>query len=251
MQLDEEWKESFSIYMAQQITRTPVFRDLTIANYRAMGEEFLRLGFSEVDRAKAMMKTYGEGVIDEADGVTAESMVEAVTGGHIQVGVEEGPFLQHMVQQVEFLAKWIATFEWEIIRAPADTGFILCDFPFVVVPAQARPEDVGFMYPGTVKYFPLTRGLCLRMGERDYKFSYSGASKEDVRIINQNIAMNSERFIMGPSQGQLEHVIARSGTATTDPAPRTVVEAVQSDADSALYRFNFWPRRSYFYRKIG
>jgi len=85
------------------------------------------------------------------------------------------------------------------------------------------------------------------MGDQGYGFSYVNASKEGARIINQNVAVNSERFIMGPSREQLEHVIARSNTEATDPAPRTVVEAIQSGRDSALYRFNFWPRRSYFY----
>ncbi len=155
------------------------------------------------------------------------------------------------VGQVEFLAGWINAFEWQIMRAPTGTGFILCDYPFVVVPPRERPEEIGFMFPGTVKYFPLTRRLCLRMGEQDYGFSYANVSKEAVRVINQNIAMNSERFIMGPSREQLEHVIARSGTAATDPEPRTVVEAVRRDNDSALYRFNMWPRRSYFYPKTG
>jgi hypothetical protein len=135
------------------------------------------------------------------------------------------------------------------MKAPMDTGFILCDYPFVVVPPQADSEAIGLGFLGTVKYFPLTRALCLRMGDQGYGFSYVNTSKEGVRLINQNVAVNSERFIMGPSREQLEDVIARSKTAATDPVPRTVVEAVESDRDSVLYRLNFWPRRRYFYPK--
>jgi hypothetical protein len=98
-------------------------------------------------------------------------------------------------------------------------------------------------------YVPLTRTLCLRMGERDYGFSYRNASKEEVRVINQNIAVNSERFVMGPSRTQLEHVVARSGTIAPDPAPRTAVDVVQRYRDSGLIRFTFWPQRGYFYPK--
>lgn len=248
-ELDQEWRESFAIFMAQQITRTPVFRDLTIRNYRAMGEEFLRIGFTEVERARQFLERYRDQTGDPADGVTAESMVEAVVGGHLKVTVDEGPFLRHMLTQIEFLARWIASFDWEIVRSPKDTGFILCDYPFVVVPAQAHPEAIGLGFREAVKYFPLTKTLCLRMGDQGYGCSYLKTSKEAVRIINQNVAVNSERFIMGPSREQLEHVIARSNTTTTDSVPRTVVEAIQSDRDSALYQFNFWPRRRYFYPK--
>src|SRR5690349_23283878 len=56
--LDQAWQESFSIYIAQQITRTPVFRDLTIASYRAMHEEYLRIGFSNVERARLLLENY-------------------------------------------------------------------------------------------------------------------------------------------------------------------------------------------------
>lgn len=213
LSLDDEWKESFSVFMAQQITRTPAFRDMTKRNYKVMGEEYLRLGFTDVERARQLLEDYRAQTGDTSgDHVTAESMVEAVVGGHIQVSVGEGPFLRNMVQQIEFLARWINAFEWQILKAAKDTGFIICDYPFVVVPAQGHSGDVGLCLPGTVKYFPLTRASCLRMGDPDYGFSYQNITNQEVRRINQNIAVNSERFIMGPSRTQLENIVARSGT---------------------------------------
>jgi Protein of unknown function (DUF4238) len=216
-----------------------------------MGDEYLRINFTDVDRARQLLENYRAQTGDTSPGVTAESMVEAVAGGHIRATVEEVPFLRHMVRQVEFFARWIEAFEWEIVRAIGHTGFIICDYPFVVVPPRQNPEAIGLGYQGTVKYFPLTRGLCLRMGELDHGFSYRNASKEEVRIINQNIAVNSERFIMGASREQLERVVSRSGTVAIDPAPRTAVDVVHRDCDSGLIRFNFWPRRRYFYPKAG
>jgi hypothetical protein len=183
------------------------------------------------------------------DDVTAESMVEAVVGGHLRVNVTERPFLQHMLQQAISLAEWIGSFEWTVLQAPAATGFIVCDCPFVLVPPYEHPEAIGLGFPGTVKYFPITRALCLRMGELGDRCSYGRLGKEDVRIVNQNIAVNSERFIMGPDLTQLEYLISRSKTQVPDPASRTAVEPVQRDRDGVLYRFNFWPRREYFYPK--
>ena len=150
--LDKEWMESFSIYIALQITRTPAFRASTSQSYRAMGEEYLRLGFSNVDRARQMMRTYGAGGGEGHEAVTAESLVESVIGGHLRVDVTEAPFLQHMLQQLEFLARWIGAFDWKVLVAPRDTGFIFCDNPFVVVPPHDHPDLVGFGFPGTVKY---------------------------------------------------------------------------------------------------
>lgn len=245
VRLSREWVESFSIFIAQLITRSPVFRDLTKRNAQRMGEEILRLGFTDVARARQMMEGYGG-----AEDVTPEGLVEAVTRGHIQVAATEIAFLTMMVRQVEFLARLIGSFGWLVISAPAGAGFILCDYPFVAVPPQADPNTVGLGIPGTVKYFPLTRRLCLRMGEPDYEFSYVNTTREYVRVINQNIAVNSERFIMGPIREQLEHVIGRSKTIAPAAAPRVVVDAVEVDEKSALYRFSFWPNgRTFFYPK--
>jgi hypothetical protein len=243
-----EWIEAFSIFMAFQITRNPVFRSLMVRNYQAYGEEYLRIFFSDVERAKRQFESYqlatGEQISNE---VTPESMVEAVVGGDLRVNVTERAFLQHMMQQAVFLAEWIASFEWTVLEAPSASGFILCDCPFVVVPPRGSPESIGLGFPGTTKYFPITKALCLRMGEPDFGFSYERLSREEVRLVNQNIAVNSERFIMGPNRTQLEHVISRSKTEIPDPLSRNMIEPVQRDRDGALYRFNFWPRRTYFY----
>jgi hypothetical protein len=250
--LDLEWEESFSLFMAQQITRTPAFRDSTTRNYRLLREEYLRIGFTDVDRAGQLLARYREETSDPvARCVTAESLVRAVVGGRIKVSVDEGPFLSNMVRQIEFLAKWIISFEWQVLKAPEEeTGFILCDYPFVIVPPREHPEDFGLAFPGTIKYFPLTRTLCLRMGDLGYGRSYRNVGKEDVRRINQNIAVNSERYIMGPNRTQMEYVVSRSGTIAADSEPRTIAEVVRSDRDGGTIGFTFWPRRRYFYPKI-
>ena len=212
LELDDEWKESFSIFIAQQITRTPAFRTMMLQNYKTMGEEYLRIGFSDVGSAQRLLHNYRTQTGDtSAPSATAESLVKAVVGGHLSVNVSEAPFLDHMMRHLTFLAKWLKAFDWTILIAPEESGFIICDYPFVLVPSRERPADVGFELPGIVKYFPLTRSMCLRMDERGYGFSYRNIGKEEVRIINQNVAVNSERFIMGPNMLKLEHIIARSG----------------------------------------
>jgi hypothetical protein len=216
-----------------------------------MRKEYLRIGFSDVERAGQLLARYQEETDDPAaQRLTAEFLVEAVAGGHINVTVDEGPFLRHMVGQIEFLAKWIVSFEWQIVQAAGEeTGFILCDYPFVLVPARERPDNIGFGFSGTLKFFPLNRTLCLRMGEPGYGFSYRKAGKEEVRVINQNIAVNSERFIMGPNRTQLEYIISRSSTESKALAPRTTAEIVRSNRDGGAIGFTFWPSRSYFYPK--
>jgi hypothetical protein len=233
--------------MGLLLTRSPAFRTKTTEEFRAMAEESMRLEGADVERAQLGLESERKRTGKAFQGVTAESIVEAVRGGHLQVSVSEGPFLRHMFKQVEFLSRWIASFEWEILSAASGTGFIISDYPFALVPPRNQPHLVGFGFPGTVKHFPLTRRLCLRMGEQGSRVSYHLATREEVRIINQNTAVNSERFIMGPSRPQLEHIIARSGTLSLDPVRRTSVDVVTRDSESSLLSMTFWPRRRYFY----
>jgi hypothetical protein len=245
--LSQPWVESFSIFMGLLLTRSPAFRTKTTEESRAMAEEFMRLEGADVERAQRGLESERKRTGKPFEGVTAESIVEAVRGGHLRVSVNEGPFLKQMFKQVEFLSRWIASFEWQILSAANGTGFIISDYPFVLVPPRKQPHLTGFGFPGTVKHFPLTRRLCLRMGEQGSRASCHSATREEVRIINQNTAVNSERFIMGPSRPQLEHIIARSGTHSLDPVPRNSVEVVTRDSESSLLSMTFWPRRTYFY----
>jgi len=50
--LDREWSESFSIFMAVLITRTPAFRSMMSQMYKATGEEIMRIMTKDVDRVK-------------------------------------------------------------------------------------------------------------------------------------------------------------------------------------------------------
>ena len=207
----------------------------------------MRLTALDVERAARSLEQYRRDTGDVAEDVTPESLVEAVQGGHLKVEVTERPFLQHMMSRVKVLAPWIASFEWKILSAPKETGFILCDYPFVIIPPREHPNAIGFGYPGTVKYFPLNRRLCLEMGEQDFGFSYSAATKQHVRIVNQNLAVNSERFVTSASLEQLRLIIDHSGCQGTDPNARTNVSVVQSDQEGSLMQLILWPLRKYFY----
>jgi hypothetical protein len=243
-----EAEEEVAFFMAVQYERVPtISRDIR-ATYAKLIEEMDRIAFASVARAKVLMEQYTRETGESLD-VTPESMVEAVQGKHIKIQATEAVFLRNMMEQSVTLSRLFLTLDWEMLIASDETGFILCDCPVVVVPPKGG-RDVGFAVPGTAKYFPLTRNLCLRLGEPGRSRKSRNIDREAVRIVNQNIAANSERFIMGPSREQLEYLISRSGSATMQDTPRFIVETVESDDDSALQKMSAQPRR-YFYGKDG
>lgn len=118
----------------------------------------------------------------ESVGVSAKSMVEAVQNNQIEAVATERPFLQHIFTQAESLSQVIVALDWQILIAPFGTGFMLSDSPVVVVPPRGV-NAVGFAVPGAVKYFPMTYGYCLRLGDAGVSFEHRRISKDTLRII--------------------------------------------------------------------
>jgi hypothetical protein len=209
--------QEVAFFIAFQWTRVPAFsRDVRITYAKGI-EELARISFANVERAKTIMENYARDT-GEAIKLTPESMVEWVREKRFQITATETAFFTQMVEQAVSLKDVLLHLDWELLIAAKDTGFIICDCPVVVVPPNGSNE-VGFLVPGSTKYFPLSRRLCLRLGDLGTKRSVRRIGKEDVRIINHNLAANSERFIMGPSRVQLESIVSRSGCAEMEAIP--------------------------------
>ena len=243
-----EAEQGIAFFMAFQWNRVPTHSRDIRATYAQLIQELSRLTFANVERAKYFMEKYAQDT-NEALRVTPESMVEAVHGKQFEIVATETAFLTTMMEQAQSLTKVLLQLDWEVRVASEETGFVICDCPVVVVPPKDS-DQVGFLVPGSSKYFPLSRHLCLRLGQQGKSRSYRKMDKEAVRVVNQNIAANSERFIMSPSRAQLENVVSRSGCAEMESTPRFVVETVESDEDGALQKISSRPRR-YFYPKNG
>ena|GEM_PF-2494510 len=231
-------------FVALQASRLPSTSKHISDVYRKVAEEFMRLSAVSVERMEELINQYSEAT-GETLNVSAESMVEAIKGNHLEVVVSERPFLEHLFRNADFLSKVFMGMSWDILLAPADTGFILCDDPLVIVPPYGG-KDIGVGIPGAVKYFPLSRLCCLRISDTGETIRYRKIDKEKVAAINKNIAANSERFVMGPDRAQLETVVNDSGSQKMDLQPRRKVFLTNQTDGGSLQVVATIPGR-YFY----
>ena len=236
--------ESIAYLIGLQSARLPSTGRLVSAVYKKGAEEIMRLTSVNVERMQSALDQYSQSSGEKID-VSAESMVKAVHENQLEVVVSEMPFLQHIFKHATFLNKELMNFSWEVLVAPDETGFIFCDDPLVTVPLKGRTA-IGLAIPGNVKYFPLTRRLCLRLGDAGPRFRYKNVDRQTVRIINQNVAANSERFIIGPDVQQLKVIVSRSGSLTIDATPRCTLESTDVTDDGSYQVVTQNPRR-YFY----
>jgi hypothetical protein len=250
--LDGSAIQALAMFAAHQFTRSPSYRVAISRSYELSAQQMARLAFLNVDRARQSLEQLRAETGHDTS-VTPESMVEAVQQNQIVISATERPFLEQMVEQAANIARVLEALDWQVLIAPQTTGFITCDNPVVLVPPpkyDVARYGVGFATPGAVKYFPLTRHYCLRLGDFDFGLQHRKIDGEMVRTINLNVAATSERFIMGPSCAQLESAVDRSGSQEVDSESRFLVELVEAGPNGALEKFTIRPKR-WFYPKTA
>ena len=243
--LDGKTMSELAHFIGVQRTRVPAYRRMASAMVKTSLDQFLRLGFSDVERASKLLENFNKAA-GSSSTVTAQDLVESVKSGAITIEPTETAFLGQMVGQCSMIAEIISQFKWCILEAPAGTGFITCDDPLVTVPSPSnKEEDVGMAIPGATTYFPLTRRFCLEMRPAPQGVTRRRTGAHSTRQLNKNIAANSDRFILGPDESQLKQIVDSSGSAETE-TDRVRVDVPEGDTDSASVRLRAY-RRRYFY----
>jgi hypothetical protein len=209
--------------------------------HEAGANDLMETLFANVERATEVMRKY-EIETGEKSEVTPESMVEATRSGSIKAVVNETPFIQSVVKHTEFIANHFNEMDLKILISPSATGFILSDNPVTMVPPPGL-SVAGFRTPGSLTFLPLTRNLCLRIGQPGSGRGPKTIDRETVRLINQNSATNSDRFVMGPIKLQVESVIRRSGSAEMDGKPRWITTKTVDEKGAILRALIAQPRQ--------
>jgi hypothetical protein len=219
-------------FAALQHVRVPANKQMISMFYEAGANDFMEVAFANVERATAMIRKY-EAETGEKSEVAPESMVEATTSGSIKAVVNEAPFIQSIVKHTEFIANGFTEMDVKILISPPQTGFILSDNPVTMVPPPGL-RVAGFRSPGSFTFLPLTRSLCLRIGQPGSGRGPKIIDRETVRFINENTATNSYRFVMGPHKIQIESVVRRSGSTEMDGRPRWITtKRVDGNGDTS------------------
>jgi hypothetical protein len=159
--------------------------------------------------------------------------------------------LQAMVDSGMRLSSIIAALATEILVAPSSRSFLLSDRPFVVVPPRGvKMEGVGVLSKGAIKLLPLTSRLCLRLGESGLTMSRRNIAGDLVRIVNLNVARNSERFIYGGSQALVESIVERAGVQKPSAETPAEMSVIREDDDGQWQKFVVNPLRAFYHDQM-
>lgn len=226
------WFHEIKTMTAVQDLRVPAFRDFINTGVEGYIGDAAEIIFGDPEKARASVAQY-EAETGERLDVTVEQMIETYQSNLVKFRVTKIPFLSNLLGLMDDIISTLGSLDLEVLIAPQRYGFVLCDNPVSVIPP--KPVPAGFLTPGTFTFMPLTRHFCLRYGPRDSGIGPLNIDRDTVALINENTAMNSSRFIMGPSLAQLARTVNRSGCAGTLGTARGRT-AKRYDSDGGILR---------------
>lgn len=222
------------MFAAFQITRVPEFHGSVTQAAHELLERVSDRVFADAAEVAAQMKAM-ESRTGKSSTVTPEALIEAWQSRSVHLKVSPKLGLGAMLHTSPEVAELLMNFDWTIMVAAKNRAFILSDNPFAIVPPRSSgtPLDgVGLSSPGALKYLPLTKYHCLRMGDHGYGFRYAVVGSAVARVININTARNSRRFLYGISEEHLKKVVNASGTASPSEEAGSNVDSILNGEDS-------------------
>lgn len=233
-------------FVSLQYLRGPANKQIISMIHETGATDLMEAAFADVKRAAAVMKDYAAASGEDVRSVTPESMVEAVKNKKIKVTATEIPFINTLVTKTEYYAQVFAQLDLKLLISPPQVGFVLSDNPVTLVPHPRFARAAGVYTPGTYVFMPLIRRLCLRLGQPGSGNGPKWVGREEVRLINENTAFNSDRFVMGPSKIQIESVVRRSGSADVNPESRWTTRKSSRENYGEVRELIYQPRHRHY-----
>jgi len=237
-------RTAIAYFLGFQYTRLPAMAMMILDLHERALDAIMRMTAANEERMQHAIDDYERNTGGKIN-VPAKALTEAVQDNQLVVKANKSVSLEAMVEQAKTISQFVEPLPWQILEASVDSGFIICDSPVTVAPPSGV-NDIGVGIPGTVTYFPLTRRLCLRVGGDGPALESRSIDRNTVRVINRNIAANSERFIMGPLKCQLETIIAEANASQRPRSPRASVEVDGTPLNGGTITLRVNPRDHFY-----
>jgi hypothetical protein len=205
----EQERASFAIFIAYFYTRTPAFRREQVMFTEQMYRACMKANHLTEDDTARSLRRFAQTTGEEVDAQTIQEVYEMVRDDAYKVEVPRQLSLRLMVDTAVHLGEMLLTLDWVFAKAPPDLAFITSDAPFTIAPPPGEDDSraYGLLTPGAASTIPLSAKTCLVIqgeGGREY---YRRIQKDDVRRINENVATNSMRLVIGRDQPYLERLV--------------------------------------------
>lgn len=200
-----------AVFVALQKLRGPAFEEAVGKMNEAVMKKVTQLCFANAQRAREVMEEYERDTGTPLGG-TPEEMVDFAQRDAYQIETHRNESLRLMVELCTDTAKRFVRFDWAFVHVPDGRSFVTTDLPFHVIepPGWERKFGIrGFGYgtPGTRKIIPLSDKVCLIMYGPGRRCEHRGISVEGVRSLNQRLAADAYRLVIGRDEDLVKSLV--------------------------------------------
>lgn len=209
---NQEERAAFALFIALFYTRTPAFDKEQMAFtehlYRAMN----RANHPSLEVTAQGFKEYEQATGEDMSDINPEQVFQMIRDDKYEVEVPRTHIIRLMSDTALHLAEVLMTLNWTFVQAPRDLPFITSDAPFMIAPplGESDRSAYGVLTPGAASTIPLSPSTCIVIEGEGGKDRYGHIQKDAARRINENVAMNSDRFIIARNQPYLERLVKRT-----------------------------------------
>lgn len=209
--LTPEERADLSIFIALGMCRTPdLIESIKLINGK-MIKRMAKLMFSDVDRAKEVIRERGEESISE-DKLKdeARALVEFTKSDQYEVETHHGWAMGMAITLFKEIAPILAGRDWHIVhRNNEKHSFLTADVPLVLTTLGRRPNSywgVGFGNSDALVVFPLTESCAILIFGREGKLIHKEIEQEQIRHFNLMVANGCQRFVIGRDEALVKSV---------------------------------------------
>jgi len=222
-------KQELSLFIALLRTRVPHFEKVLSDIFDAHFKDFLKVASATDERVDHLVDKYNL----ELNDFDSEDFRGYVESDQYQVVPNHELVIAYMFKMALETAKYLFQMDWFILHSKDDQSLITTDVPFIILAPNNQhppyPYGIGLIVTGAVKLIPLTKKTALAMVDHGNKLEHRDFNSEQVSILNEIMALSSERLLIGPEQELIRSIIEQ--TRLFDKEPNDYVK-VSSFGDS-------------------
>lgn len=203
--------------------RTPEALDQTAKVYASFVRTTAKVVASSKQRTAStlasMYRDRGEIRSNEEIQAEAERIVDFVKKDDYSIKIDKQMALMQNMKLWVKVAHALEKKNIRFVRTTDDNShYLTCDSPVIL--ESRTNEIVGFESPSSMIFFPLT-SKCLVIFSGSDRFTGSGtANAKQVDNVNELIALNTDRYLIGPDEAALARITDRLGIARTQRGPK-------------------------------
>lgn len=220
-------------FIALQSQRVPHIekriREATEKMYIALAKESAKRGF--FGRQAVEHGAFRNGLFTKPEEIDAE-VIRTIEEGRLKFTEHKNNVIDLMMKSAADLQVGFFNSSWVILHAPRGASFISSDNPVANTGGGALTEE-------SVKVFPLNPRSALMIGPTGGKPSngHKDISTEHVKKINNMIAEQSDRYVIGHNQALIKRVVKRTKVDEYQIETRAEVKFVEKpgNPDEGLF----------------